>query len=333
MKNVVVSVIVPVYNVEQYLCECIDSVLAQSLGDLEVLLVDDGSTDRSGEICDEYVARDCRVKVFHKKNGGLSSARNVGIEMATGKYIIFIDSDDYWLEKDCLMKLIDTAECFKADIVRGEYREVDEFGQHIFLKDFSKKYDKKMQVLSSAEFYKYIINGENFSVLLLFKSSIFLQNFRFDEKRCFEEDVDFNIRLFCNEYRCVYMPLIFYAYRKRRNSIVNSYNIAHLKDSFLLSDIFDQYSDIVKNILLRDVYRENAVLMYYYTLITIAEDPYYKERHKIIESLNLTERRKKVLALAHKYGIIRKSYIFNLLSPNLSIILYRFRIKLKCKRL
>lgn len=91
------SVIVPVYNVSQYLRRCIDSVLSQSYGDFELLLVDDGSSDDSGVICDEYAEKDGRIKVFHKENGGVSSARNKGIDEARGNYVVFVDSDDYIL--------------------------------------------------------------------------------------------------------------------------------------------------------------------------------------------------------------------------------------------
>lgn len=90
-----VSVIVPVYGVEKYLKECVDSILTQTYSDIELILVDDGSPDRSGEICDEYARKDERVRVFHKENGGVSSARNYGIEQATGEWIMFVDSDDY----------------------------------------------------------------------------------------------------------------------------------------------------------------------------------------------------------------------------------------------
>lgn len=93
--DVKISVIVPVYNVERYLCRCVDSILAQSFTDFELLLVDDGSRDKSGSICDEYAKKDFRVKVFHQENGGVSSARNKGLHYAKGEYITFIDSDDY----------------------------------------------------------------------------------------------------------------------------------------------------------------------------------------------------------------------------------------------
>ena len=90
-----ISVIIPVYNAEKYLCRCIDSILAQTYKDFELLLIDDGSKDSSGTICDEYAAQDARVRVFHKENGGVSSARNVGLDHARGEWITFVDSDDY----------------------------------------------------------------------------------------------------------------------------------------------------------------------------------------------------------------------------------------------
>ena len=90
-----ISIIVPVYNTEKYLHRCIDSVLAQTYQDFELLLIDDGSKDSSGAICDEYAAQDTRVRVFHKENGGVSSARNVGLDLAQGEWVTFVDSDDY----------------------------------------------------------------------------------------------------------------------------------------------------------------------------------------------------------------------------------------------
>lgn len=102
-----VTVIIPVYNVESYLREAVDSVLCQTLQDIEIILVDDGSTDNSGIICDEYAAADERVKVIHKPNGGLSSARNAGLEIAKGEYIMFLDSDDYWGKPTLIKELVD----------------------------------------------------------------------------------------------------------------------------------------------------------------------------------------------------------------------------------
>ena len=100
-----VSIIVPVYKVEKYLRKCIDSIINQTLKDIEIILVDDGSPDNCGKICDEYAAKDTRIKVIHKENGGLSSARNAGMEVAEGEYIGFVDSDD-WIETDYVGELL-----------------------------------------------------------------------------------------------------------------------------------------------------------------------------------------------------------------------------------
>lgn len=121
MKSPKISIIIPIYNVEKYLKRCIESVRMQTLSDLEIILVDDGSPDNSPQICDEYVEKDTRIKVIHKLNGGLASARNAGLRIATGKYIFFLDSDD-WLEKDGMQILYETAEKYQVDFVR--YRAI-----------------------------------------------------------------------------------------------------------------------------------------------------------------------------------------------------------------
>lgn len=95
MLQPLISVIVPCYNVEEYLPKCIESILNQTYRNLEILLVDDGSPDNCGRICDEYAAKDSRIRIIHKKNGGLSDARNAALDVMTGEYVTFIDSDDY----------------------------------------------------------------------------------------------------------------------------------------------------------------------------------------------------------------------------------------------
>lgn len=119
MKSIV-SVIVPVYNVERYLNECVQSILHQSYQNLEIILIDDGSLDNCGKMCDEFVKQDERVRVIHKQNGGLSDARNVGIEMASGDYITFIDSDDYVMP-DMIESLMDIIIDRDVDIVQCNF--------------------------------------------------------------------------------------------------------------------------------------------------------------------------------------------------------------------
>lgn len=100
-----VSIIVPVYKVEGYLVRCLESLLKQTFIDFEILLINDGSPDRSGEICDEYALKDSRIRVFHKNNGGVSSARNLALDYAKGEYVTFVDSDD-WIDADCLKRAL-----------------------------------------------------------------------------------------------------------------------------------------------------------------------------------------------------------------------------------
>ena len=121
-----ISVIVPVYNTKKYLSRCLDSILSQSFTDFELLLIDDGSTDDSGVICDAYAEKDNRIRVFHKENGGVSSARNLGINNASGKWIYFVDSDDELLP-DGLKTLVENVS-EGADVVMAGYEDVDENG-------------------------------------------------------------------------------------------------------------------------------------------------------------------------------------------------------------
>lgn len=120
-----ISVIVPVYNAEKYIAQCIDSILSQTFSDFELLLIDDGSKDHSGAICDEYAAKDSRVRVFHKENGGVSSARNLGLDEAEGEWITFVDSDDFIAPDFCEI-LLDNEDC---DFVVASY---ETFGKSSF---------------------------------------------------------------------------------------------------------------------------------------------------------------------------------------------------------
>ena len=116
--NKLVSIIIPIYKVEAFLPRCVESALAQTYKDIEIILVDDGSPDKCPEFCDEYAKQYSQVKVVHKQNGGLSSARNAGMKVATGEYILFIDSDD-WIDPETVMELVTIAEREKVDFVRS----------------------------------------------------------------------------------------------------------------------------------------------------------------------------------------------------------------------
>lgn len=156
-----VSVIVPVYNAENYLAECVDSILAQTIQDLECILVDDGSTDSSPAICDAYAEKDCRVKVIHKANGRAASARNAGMKIAQGTYIAFVDADD-WISSDMYEKMLATgADVCLCDYVRFQGEQEFPFTQPNIREGF---YDKE-QICT--EVYPYLVmDGIEFPVTI-----------------------------------------------------------------------------------------------------------------------------------------------------------------------
>lgn len=157
-----ISVIIPIYKVEGYLERCVNSVLSQDYRNIEVILVDDGSPDRCPEICDDFEKRDERVRVIHKQNGGLSSARNVGIAVARGKYLAFLDSDDQWAEGKlkCIMDLLS---CNNGKIDMLVFNSIDVYPGNIkMLRKEESFFCKKFKVLSKDEYYCQIIKLGNF---------------------------------------------------------------------------------------------------------------------------------------------------------------------------
>lgn len=125
----IVSIIIPVYNVEKYLIRCLDSVINQSYKNIEIILIDDGSTDASGSICDDFVRRDTRIKAIHKENTGSADSRNKGMKIAKGNYIGFVDSDD-WISTDMYEVMINTIKKYKADVVVCNYNEIAGVDKH-----------------------------------------------------------------------------------------------------------------------------------------------------------------------------------------------------------
>lgn len=138
-----ISVIVPIYNVEKYLTKCIESIINQTYENLEIILVDDGSPDNCPIICDEYAKRDSRVKVIHKKNGGLSDARNAGLDIATGEYIMFIDSDDF-VEIDMMESMMNNMIDNNVDLVVCNIKYIYDNSEKV-------KYNQKDKVLDKYE--------------------------------------------------------------------------------------------------------------------------------------------------------------------------------------
>ena len=290
-----ISVIVPVYNTEKYLRRCIDSVLAQTYQDFELLLIDDGSKDSSGAICDEYAAKDARVRVFHKENGGVSDTRNYGLNLAQGKYLMFLDSDDFWLQDDVLEVLIEKAKENDLDIIRGEYSAMHEDGTLAWNREISaERKNHAGQILTNVEFLEYAIHGEFFLPLSMIKLSS-IGKFRFEVGRVFLEDMLFYSSYLTQSLRCMYVPNIrFYAYRKNEGSASNEANVRKLADSFSMCYRFHELAEHTQGELRRK-YIFNSIMMYYWTLSTVASEPYYSSHETIIDTLNLKKLQKDIL--------------------------------------
>lgn len=318
-----VSIIVPVYNVEKYLDQCILSILAQIYQNFELLLVDDGSTDSSGAICDKYASQDSRVVVYHKENAGLSSARNVGISNAKGEYILFVDSDDYWCTPYVLDTLLEHAIQNDADIVRGELCYVDEDGNYLWDTRTKAKEKCAKIPLSNSQFISNIISGKWWVWISIYKSEV-LQ--KFDEEQKFQEDIEFHIRLFTRKLRCVYIPYVFYAYRIRSGSLVNSISITSLGYSFKLCYTFREYANCCIDEEVAQIYHYYSIMMYYWNLYYLSEF-FYSQRKQIINDWGLEKIQKAAMQLTS--GNIFRYPVTVFLKPELGCVVMAMYIGLK----
>jgi exopolysaccharide biosynthesis predicted pyruvyltransferase EpsI len=212
MRNPLISIIVPIYKVETYIRKCVESILNQTYENLEIILVDDGSPDRCGDICDEYSLKDGRVKVIHKKNGGLSSARNAGLDIAKGEYIGFIDSDDF-IENDMYQALYNALIEYKADIsVCGRYIVKGDRITTISDTEIPETFTRR-EALAELVLDEY--SGlKNFAWDKLYTRELF-ESVRYPEGRCFE-DIFTTYKLFamCNRIVDIKSPKYYYLLRE-----------------------------------------------------------------------------------------------------------------------
>ena len=218
MKNPLITIIIPVYNVEQYLEKCLDSVINQDYPDLEFILVDDGSPDKCGEICENYAKKDPRIKVIHKKNGGLSDARNVAIDVALGEYITFVDSDDY-VSNDYVSTLYDLIKKNSCKISASGYIR---FGQDDDLKEGKKVI--REYVFSRDNAIKEMFYQQKFDTSAwakLYHRSLFLDGIRYPVGLLFE-DLPTTYKLFQKSDKVAFSNKETYFYLRRTTSIEGS---------------------------------------------------------------------------------------------------------------
>ena len=310
MNDKLISIIVPVYNVKQYLSKCIDSIIDQTYKNIEILLIDDGSIDTSERICDEYAKKDDRIIVIHKENGGLSSARNVGLDKANGELVCFVDSDDY-LEPDMIEKLKHNMKKFDSDIsVCNFYNEKKGVSKVKLIKDSSIEF-----VCSEKE--KFINMQNKYNPLMcyawnkLYKKELFNQ-VRFPKDKLYEYNyIVCDIFDKAKKVSYILEPLYHYVYRNM--SIGHSFNLKHFDkiDSFDKKIYFFNqkgYNDL----LLKEKSRKSASI-----IVNLANmkanklfDPliynkYYQELIKISKELSWKEVGKKTKF----FKVFRRCYI------------------------
>lgn len=294
-----ISVVIPVYNVQKYLSECLDSVINQTYKDLQIILVDDGSTDFSGKICDVYAEKDNRITVVHQKNAGAGAAKNTGLELIDGDYFSIIDSDDY-IELDMYEKMVNSLEKYNADIVQCLFRNV-------YVNDsFDRKYKIKSiypKVLTSKRFLKEYLYDWKYAIFWnkLFKSSL-LKEIRFPVGRKIDDEF-FTYKLVCNAKKVVNIDNMLYNYRMRKTSVMNENNSDRLIydriDCFI--ERYNYVSDIYPSLKKKYLTKLYDSLLYYKTQVNNTEklekyiSKIQKPKINKIDKINEIMRYKKLL--------------------------------------
>lgn len=255
MNSPLVSVIVPVYNVAPYLEQCLDSIVNQTYRNLEIILVDDGSTDESGAICDHYAEQDGRIQVVHKENGGLSSARNVGLDKMTGEWVLFVDSDD-WIELNTLALLFEQKD-ERAEIVEFGTRQIFANGSSLVVCCGEMLSGKQalMKCCSSDELRTAVWNK-------LYRTKI-VDCYRFIEGRCYE-DSPFVVEVLSHIQTYQYIAEPLYNYRRERlGQITQGFSLKRADFFHNIEDLLEKSQDVEMSLYLGCLYAFGAKSFYF----------------------------------------------------------------------
>lgn len=251
------SVVIPVYNVERYLEQCIESVIYQTYKDIEIILVDDGSPDNCPVICDKYASTDKRVSVIHKENGGLSSARNAGLLAANGEYVIFLDSDDYYLQAEFLSEIDEIICKNNPDAVffqrREYYENSDKFA------DEPTKYGEITNITECKDILLALAKNDKLdasAAMKVTKRDYLLGNELFFKEGLVCEDIEWFFRYAVNLKKVCLLDMASYCYRIRENSISHSIKLQNIKDLFYS---IEKYAEDIRR---KDYLSKEALLNY-----------------------------------------------------------------------
>lgn len=326
MSDILISVVIPVYNVEKYLSQCIDSVLHQTYHNTEILLIDDGSTDKSGLICDQYAIQNSKIRVIHNKNKGVSAARNTGLKAAQGEYVIFMDSDDY-IEKSMYEEMLHIINKYRCDLVIcdcvKEFSDHSENYTHNIRGGF---YDHKQLI---EEYYPELLITKDINYpatisncLCMFKKSILNGEVCYKSEVRYSEDWLFGTQIVIRCNSLYYMKeKYYYHYRMNPGSATHKAVADKWKDYSALYDGFVKEFSYIKGYDFKDQLDKVLLFLVYNSVGNIYNiDLSFKEKYKLIrEILNdsrvrkmfqqieinriLLSKKQKLLSVIYKYKI------------------------------
>ena len=305
-----ISVIIPVYNVEKYLPQCLDSVCNQSFRDIEIICVNDGSSDKSSDILNDYAEKDDRFKIINQSNQGLAAARNTGLTYAKGRYIYFIDSDDY-IELDTLEKLYNNAISNNSDVVLFKFKTVDDF-KNIHKRGIEFKIDSIFGDIDYNNFTftyrdvkRHVMNSAFSACLKLYKKEfIDTIDFTFPEGLNFE-DVPVHVKVMIEANRLSFVPESLYNYRSNPDSILNSNTNGF--DIFKVIDLVEEY--LIENNYYDEL--ENEFIFFKIAQILVymkseKSDDYFNKAKEEFDKINIKDEK-----TLKKYTIDRYNHVLS----------------------
>lgn len=284
------SIILPIYNVEKYLKECVDSILKQTFRDYEIILVDDGSTDGSPELCDKLAETYGFIRVIHKANGGAADSRNVGLKSAIGDYIIFIDSDDFILSEHFLED-VNNSFSENVDMVLYKYSKFFDDTKNLAECNFSYE-SAKLKENYADKIYELVKADAFFGMAWIraIRKDILLDNQILFETGLTGEDMDWNYELMLNVSNIELLDNIYIAYRQRSGSVTASYKIKNLEDFIHIVEVWSEKlrfieNDTLKKALLGSLAKNYSNLLIVYSRLTDINKKEYKQRIKKLDWL------------------------------------------------
>ena len=308
------SIIVPVYNVELWLNKCIDSLLDETYEDIEILLIDDGSTDKSGEICDKYALENKKIKVYHNENQGLSYSRNFGMKNATGKYVMFVDSDDYISDKKVVEKFINILNDEKSDFIYTSYCRFNDGKDDEITEILPIDIDKsEIKNKSGIDILALLIEKNNYhhaAYLKICNRKFLIDNNLFFKEGIYHEDAEWSPKLFYYSKKISIYSEPYYMRRMRENSIITTKNeksiVKKINDRLKVANDLIKFFNALPEGNTKKIIINDLVRMYWGDLMLITN---LKNKENINNCCNVVKDTRKIL----KTGEERKYKLGNTL--------------------